>query len=455
MTKEALSAVPGQARFEQMIRQLSRIELVSIASLIVLAAVIVLYSTFVGIWSSSTAFFFATMGLSAGVSAAWLTIGGFLGFLFGVPRLVQRAPSEPETESASYRTALLNSNSNLEQISDWLTKIFVGLGLVNLQRLPDALERYSRIFDDAQMLRSGMALAASQYYVSITAVALGIGFMIVYIETRTRITALLMVQEGYNKEATVSDEQFQQAASAPQFLAAEGNGDIRPVLSISTIRNQPIPADKAVLSASASEIDTLKKRVARAAAFARSGNYMAAESEWLQVIADPEGSKELDYYLRLAEVRSAQGRPRDALSTLIQARTKFGDDYEILRRSIFTALYIQQPDSFDQALKAAAAITSQSGHVVDAMVYVWIAAAYGQKADWLKKNNADQTLVEECRLGVINAVQKVRELTPEKHRNPRIRLRQMLYPGSENGSISENDLAVFQKDPVIEDLIMN
>ena len=56
---------------------------------------------------------------------AWVA-GGLLGFLFGIPRSLAEQPKvEGGEAAASYR-----ANTNLEQISDWLTKILVGVGLV-------------------------------------------------------------------------------------------------------------------------------------------------------------------------------------------------------------------------------------------------------------------------------------------------------------------------------------
>lgn len=67
---------------------------------------------------------------------AWMG-GGALGFLFGVPRY----KSDPDRNSlqslsASAQTIIgFTPNTNLEQISDWLTKIIVGATLVQLQPL--------------------------------------------------------------------------------------------------------------------------------------------------------------------------------------------------------------------------------------------------------------------------------------------------------------------------------
>ena len=55
-----------------------------------------------------------------------MAVGWAVGFLFGVPRAA--------STSSSSRV-----NTNLEQISDWLTKILVGVGLTQLQQVPSAL----------------------------------------------------------------------------------------------------------------------------------------------------------------------------------------------------------------------------------------------------------------------------------------------------------------------------
>ena len=59
-------------------------------------------------------------------------IGGLIGFLFGVPRSLQDGQEQG-------RKSRYSSNTNLEQISDWLTKILVGVGLTQLRDIPAKL----------------------------------------------------------------------------------------------------------------------------------------------------------------------------------------------------------------------------------------------------------------------------------------------------------------------------
>ncbi len=55
-------------------------------------------------------------------------VGGFLGFLFGIPRYA----SDP---AVSGQDDKYSANTNLEQISDWLTKIIVGAGLTQFRAI--------------------------------------------------------------------------------------------------------------------------------------------------------------------------------------------------------------------------------------------------------------------------------------------------------------------------------
>lgn len=101
---------------------------------------------------------FIIIGTALSVSAAALIVGCLLGLLFGMPRTVSgegsgtdNAVGRPPPPQSDARRALSDSpgagrgpfapNTNLDQISDWLTKILVGAGLTQLNHLPDLLGR--------------------------------------------------------------------------------------------------------------------------------------------------------------------------------------------------------------------------------------------------------------------------------------------------------------------------
>jgi len=80
---------------------------------------------------------------------ACLTAGATFGFLFGIPKIHQSnlplddTPSQsPNMLSVLYRQQV---NTNLTEISDWLTKIIIGLGLINLTKIPPYLNRIACI----------------------------------------------------------------------------------------------------------------------------------------------------------------------------------------------------------------------------------------------------------------------------------------------------------------------
>jgi CheY-like chemotaxis protein len=89
------------------------------------------------------------------VAGAALVSGGLIGFLFGIPRTAQSERAIPNTHAASSNNAavgeqtshdavrtpmLYQANTNLEQISDWLTKILVGVGLIEMDKIITGLQ---------------------------------------------------------------------------------------------------------------------------------------------------------------------------------------------------------------------------------------------------------------------------------------------------------------------------
>src|SRR5260370_6660853 len=72
------------------------------------------------------------------VGAGAISVGGLLGFLFGMPRgpVTSLTPQEDGNSEPSVR---YQPSNNLEQVSDWLTKILIGVGLVELRQLGGAL----------------------------------------------------------------------------------------------------------------------------------------------------------------------------------------------------------------------------------------------------------------------------------------------------------------------------
>jgi hypothetical protein len=156
------------------------------------------------------------------LASSSLAVGGITGFLFGIPRAVQSAPTAtakgiPDTE---YQT-----NTNLEQISDWLTKIIVGLGLSQINRIPSAtrdLAEYVSTAFGSPAVPSSLVASALLYF-SI------MGFLAFYLWTRLLLTGEFSRADRAARQSPEFAEGLIQALlyqPAPEgFKAAIDNGE--------------------------------------------------------------------------------------------------------------------------------------------------------------------------------------------------------------------------------------
>ena len=83
------------------------------------------------------------------LSLSFASVGGLVGFLFGIPRQLQqtdknvtKADDDKDTQHEQAR----QDSTNLEQVSDWLTKIILGAGLTQLVKLPAQLKSLGEYF---------------------------------------------------------------------------------------------------------------------------------------------------------------------------------------------------------------------------------------------------------------------------------------------------------------------
>jgi hypothetical protein len=157
----------------------------------------VLYAWSVGKWSIAA----AALLVAAGAFAA----GGMLGFLFAVPRVV--APATSTTEGP-----VLRSSNNLEEISDWLTKILVGLGLVELGKIIASGSDFMKFLEPAfgDKARGGKAVALAD--ITFFAVA---GFIALYYITRVFVAeALKQVEDDLRKKLASLQEKVERESEA-------------------------------------------------------------------------------------------------------------------------------------------------------------------------------------------------------------------------------------------------
>lgn len=162
-----------------------------VISLFICFCIIALYSYSV---SSNSCGVFATLFMVASSSYA---VGNILGFLFGIPKTVQS-----QTDSASIKKdTTYQVNTSLEQISDWLTKMIIGAGLVEMKDIVRVLEDISaNIASDIGNTKSQSIIIASIICFMI------LGFFVTYLSTRLYIANALAAANAELQEDAEEDK---------------------------------------------------------------------------------------------------------------------------------------------------------------------------------------------------------------------------------------------------------
>jgi hypothetical protein len=165
-------------------------------------------------------FLFATgLGLVATVMVAWqktetahsvatalfvalasISSGALLGFLFGIPRAPSNDNAGPPIKY-EWQPRASTPNTNLEQISDWLTKIVIAIGLAQLAKLPGAYQSLAQYVAGAfghEVIAPSLAALMLAYFVIL-------GFLVTFLWTR------LFLSGEFNKVDA-------QAGRSPEFL---------------------------------------------------------------------------------------------------------------------------------------------------------------------------------------------------------------------------------------------
>ena len=120
--------------------------------------------------------FLTSASVALMVALACLVVGGALGLLFGIPR----AGRDDLPEGDGGAAMPFRANTNLEEISDWLTKILVGVGLIQLGELSEPLGRLVTAVADGiggDSPNPSFALALLLYFTLV-------GFLASYLVTR-------------------------------------------------------------------------------------------------------------------------------------------------------------------------------------------------------------------------------------------------------------------------------
>jgi tetratricopeptide (TPR) repeat protein len=381
---------------------------------------------------------------------AFLSFGALIGFLFGIPRSPNGGPpatpvatnkppsletAAPEASGNGQSAPTSTVNTNLEQISDWLTKIIVGATLVQFQKVPEAINRAATFIGnslggpDEKFFAGGLLV----YFVIF-------GFLGSYLLTR------LYLQPVFAKAATlpISKAEREEIAQAPIAVRSA-----TPQLTADAQK-----AVKRLLDINLDELSSAGDIAVWAKAQLASKNYAEAVRGYANAIErlpdDINLRVDYAYALRAAgyglnEVRAQllEGYKR------LTPQTDKAIQERLYRALIFNAVYLDPPNGFLEAIKYGDEYTSDKSNPTDGGIYCSLAAAYGQQFRWEKERGANQAMLDSVRIKALNAAKAAIALSPDWRESLRILL-DPTYRAKESG---EDDLEVFSDDTEFRELL--
>jgi len=276
-------------------------------------------------------------------AAAPFALGVFVGFLFGIPK-TRAEPPPPDVA----RLDLTEPNTNLEQVSDWLTKILIGVGLTQLTVIPDKLQAtsaYVAMAIDGGSAGASAVVAAVLVYFSIA------GFLWGFLVTR------LILEPELDRRQPDPD-------------------------AVSRLANTP-PSDN--------DVDPID-------------DHDAAELLRFPItrLSTP------DQLIAWGRAKLAQD-PAAALPALGRALTSAPRDRRAVENLAFGALYAPSPDGFTRTIEAAREFLDDAHHrdvPDDANLYAYLACAYGQQYRWAAEHGAEAQELAAIRDHAVDAVKR-------------------------------------------------
>lgn len=136
-------------------------------------------------------------GLFVLTAGATFLLGALLGFLFAIPKA-----SEVKTENGGKQG--YRANTNLEQISDWLTKILLGVGLTQMDEISNKISSISQSMAGEMNLLGHEAMFISALIVFYTVC----GFLNGYLLTRIVLPGIFAKSDAGTAEINAEEEEI-------------------------------------------------------------------------------------------------------------------------------------------------------------------------------------------------------------------------------------------------------
>ena len=373
-------------------------------------------------------------------SLAWQTGGFLFGFIFGIPKVIAATTSGTNpalNDPTQIASPKLKVNTNLEDISDWLTKVLVGASLTQIVKIPGAISR-AAAFMSMQDIQSASFNAALLVYYS------ALGFLSGYIITRTFFArAFALSDQG----ATLSPEAEKTLDKTNVgFGQTASNTTTDPSLRKAALASEAVP-----ITDSLSGDEAL--RLAKGATF--SGDpARALTASRLAVQKNPDDPEaQLTYAWSLRKL----GASLEVVIPIVEgaAQKLSSSSSPAVLSSVYAALaylwlYQTPPSSYENALRTLNEYDAKGGQP-HADVEINRACAFGQMYSYLKdsaesQDNPNAAALVKAREGALAAIQKALSLES----TAALRLKELLWASADP---QDNDLSAFQDDTAFTTLL--
>ena len=404
------------------------------------------------------------VGLAILVGATGFTVGGLLGFLFGVPRVSAATSNDTAGENAAGQS-VVQSNTNLEEVSDWLTKIVVGVSLVEFGKVNDALNGFSAevnkafpcsasptTFSCARVVKMGvltLSCSAQAPTRGISCVPNGgfaacliligaavCGFLSAYLKSRINLP------RAFNSLVAAAKKSVDQVGQSS--FAAEARRIIQyPLLT----------PDPAARTAAADVLSNLPPGIddpgtLRLSGFAQAilKNFSGAAKALSEAAqSDPDNDLKV-----LAARASAISGDLSAANRILPASTMSdtvpltAQEFEVELARLFVMLYGKDIADVQNAVALGVRLSQDPAGRTSPRVWLYLSSAYGQLYAATKQSNAADPALSDLRLRTLASIDKALEFDRRNNLPILQMLWQVRYPGK---PADENDLEAFGSDP--------
>jgi tetratricopeptide (TPR) repeat protein len=382
---------------------------------------------------------------------AWFSCAFILGFLFGIPKTQSRqVPSATNSQSGSLPSQVgetggagtaspLKVNTNLEEVSDWLTKILLGAGLTQLTKIPVMFGKAADFM--SQGCSQGCSNSDRVFAGGIIMFFSALGFFAGYIWTRMYFAGAFarLDPEAGNRQALAS------LAKSPTPTGEHPESEES--LQESAERSLSIPLSDKISATTASALAK--------GALLVGDTYRAIQAARIAISKTPNDPRvALDYAVALNKADASTSiviaqidKVRAAIPPNLDPRLK----EQLYNSMIYLCLYQDPPDGFQKAIRLGQEFLGSDNSISSASIYLNLAAAYGQlyahlHAGGKVTDSAVPASLEAARDQAVEMIKRALRLDPTTQ--------QRLVELTAKDAVMDDDLAILaENEPMVRSLL--